>query len=216
MIRFKVCCITSVEEAALAIYSGASALGLVSNMPSGPGVISEEQIAEIACEIPPGVSTFLLTSLEDPIKIVQQHRKCRTDTIQLVDKLAIGAHKEIREQCPGTKLVQVVHVQDEGAIEDAVEVCGSVDAILLDSGNPDARERTLGGTGNTHNWTISAKIVEKVNVPVYLAGGLNRANAVAAIKQVQPFGLDICSGIRLKGKLDRTLLTEFANTVRKF
>ena len=216
MIRFKICCISSIEEAALAIYSGASALGLVSSMPSGPGVISEETIAEIAAEIPPGVSTFLLTSLQDPEEIVAQHKRCLTSTIQLVDKIPVGGHADIRAQLPGVKLVQVIHVRDEEAIEEAIEVAPVVDAILLDSGNPKAKLKTLGGTGKKHNWAISRQIVEKVEVPVYLAGGINANNAVAAVKEVQPFGLDICSGVRLKDRLDRNLLMRFANLVRKF
>lgn len=216
MIRFKVCCISSIEEAAMAVHAGASALGLVSNMPSGPGVISEKMIAEIASQIPPGISTFLLTSLEDPTEIIAQHRRCLTDTIQLVDKIPVGGHAEIRAQLPGVKLVQVIHVEDEEAIDEAIDVGGSVDAILLDSGSPKAKRKTLGGTGKQHDWRISAKIVEVARVPVYLAGGLNPDNVVAAIKQVQPFGLDICSGVRLKNKLDRNTLLAFANIVRKF
>jgi phosphoribosylanthranilate isomerase len=71
-VRVKICCISSPQEAELAIRSGASALGLVSEMPSGPGVISDDKILEIANHVPPGVASFLLTSKQDVASIVAQ------------------------------------------------------------------------------------------------------------------------------------------------
>src|SRR4051812_29145277 len=99
--RLKVCCIQDLDEARLAIRHGASLLGLVSAMPSGPGPIPEERIAEIAASTPPGVTTVLLTCATDPAAIAAQHRRCRTNAIQLVDALAEGAHRDLREALPG-------------------------------------------------------------------------------------------------------------------
>lgn len=94
--RFKVCCIASTQEAALAIRYGASALGLVSAMPSGPGVIAEELIAEIAASIPPGIATFLLSSATDADQLIDQVRTCRVNTVQLVDRVDSYVYDELR------------------------------------------------------------------------------------------------------------------------
>jgi len=107
----------------------------------------------------------------------------------------------------------VVHVTGEEAIERALEVVPNVDAILLDSGNPNLPERELGGTGRTHDWRISRRIREKVNVPVFLAGGLRPDNVAAAIQEVQPFGVDVCTGVRSEDCLDEAKLAAFFESV---
>ena len=214
--RVKICCINSIEEAKLAIEFGASALGLVSEMPSGPGVISDEVIFEIAKAVPPHIATFLLTSKTDSKKIIEQHKRLRTNTIQIVDELKTGTHKEIKEALPGINIVQVIHVQDEQSIDEAVKVSENVDAILLDSGNPNLEIKELGGTGRKHNWELSRKIRESIIVPVFLAGGLNYTNAKEAVETVSPFALDVCSGVRTNGNLDAGKLKMFFDEVNKF
>jgi phosphoribosylanthranilate isomerase len=209
MTRVKICCISSIEEAQLAVKYGASALGLVSEMPSGPGVISEESIIKIAAVVPPGISTFLLTSKQSVDEIIEQQRRCRTNTIQICDELIKGTHEELKEALPGIKIVQVIHVTGEDSINQAIEVSKNVDGILLDSGNQKLAVKELGGTGRTHDWIISKMIVDAVRVPVFLAGGLNAENVSDVIRQVQPFGVDVCSGVRTNGKLDEQKLKSF-------
>ena len=186
----------------MAIRHGASALGLVSQMPSGPGVIPEEAIAEIAQAIPPGVSSFLLTSRQDVPAIIAQQRRCPTNTLQICDRLVGGRYDDLREALPGIALVQVVHVTGEESVQEAVAVAPHVDALLLDSGNQSLPVKELGGTGRVHNWSVSRKIREQVNKPVFLAGGLRPENVAAAVRQVAPFGIDVCSGVRTDGRLD--------------
>jgi phosphoribosylanthranilate isomerase len=207
--RVKVCCIASIAEAQIAIRHGASALGLVSAMPSGPGVIAEKTIAEIASTVPPGVATFLLTSKRDADSIIAQQRRCRVNTLQLCDSVELGCHAKLRDALPGIALVQVIHVTGPESMDEAVSVAPSVDAILLDSGNQKLAVKELGGTGRKHDWRISRQIVEAVRVPVYLAGGLNPENVAEAVAQVRPFGLDICSGLRTDGKLDEEKVRRF-------
>lgn len=211
--RVKICCISSIEEANLAISLGASALGLVGNMPSGPGIISDSQIAAIAASVPPPIATFLLTSETTVAGIVSHHQKVNTTTIQLVDKLSEGTYSDIKKQLPSIKIVQVVHVVSEQSIDEALGLGENVDALLLDSGNPNLQIKELGGTGRVHNWTISRKIVEQSKIPVFLAGGLTPENVQRAIDTVQPFGLDLCSGVRSKGKLDPKKLERFMKIV---
>ncbi|HEX6738386.1 MAG TPA: phosphoribosylanthranilate isomerase [Vicinamibacteria bacterium] len=207
--RLKVCCIQSLAEARLAISHGASALGLVSAMPSGPGVIAEEAIAAIAAAVPPPVARFLLTSLEDPAAIAAQQRRLGTDTVQICDRLAPGAHAELRRALPGVRLVQVIHVGGEESLEEARAVAPHVDALLLDSGNQSLTVKELGGTGRRHDWSLSRRIREAVAVPLFLAGGLRAENVRQAIETVGPFGLDVCTGVRVDGALDEARLAAF-------
>lgn len=207
--RIKVCCIKSVSEAWTAIRAGASALGLVSHMPSGPGVIGEDKIGEIAKAVPPPIATFLLTSLTEPSAIAAQFQRCGTNTVQLCDYLKQGAHRELRALIPSARLVQVIHVLSEEDVQRAIDVAGEVDAILLDSGNTKLTVKQLGGTGCVHNWKLSRKIREAVQVPVFLAGGLSPENVSAAICEVGPFGLDLCSRVRTDDNLDPKKLAVF-------
>lgn len=212
----KVCCIQSVAEAHMAVSAGASALGLVSEMPSGPGVISEDLIARIAASVPPPLATFLLTSKRTAPDIIAQHRRCRTNTIQICDRLSHGACAELRKALPEIGLVQVIHVTDEGSVAEALEAAGRVDALLLDSGNPAATVKELGGTGRTHDWCLSRRIAGQAAVPVFLAGGLKPENVRQAFDAVRPFGLDVCSGVRDDGRLSAEKLARFIARTRDY
>ena len=205
----KICCICSAQEAEQAIAAGASAIGLVSAMPSGPGIIDEKQIAEIASAIPPPIATFLLTSLQTAEAIAEQHTRCRTTVLQLADHLPLDELRKLRAWLPGIKLVQVIHVTGPGSVKEAITVSGYVDAILLDSGNPNAAVKQLGGTGRTHDWRLSRIISHSVRTPLFLAGGLTPDNVSHAISTVSPFGLDVCSGVRTDGRLDPQKLRAF-------
>lgn len=212
--RIKVCCIQDEAEAWTAIRLGASALGLVSAMPSGPGVIPEPAIARVAARVPPGVATFLLTSLQDAAAIAEQHRRLRTTTVQIVDSLGSGSYADLRAALPGIGLVQVIHVTGPESLDEAIAVAPQVDALLLDSGNPALAVKELGGTGRRHDWSLSRRIRESVAVPVYLAGGLREHNVVEAIESVGPFGLDLCTGVRSDGRLDPAKLERFVAAAR--
>jgi phosphoribosylanthranilate isomerase len=211
--KVKICCISTAEEAKIAIDMNASALGLVGSMPSGPGVIDDSQIREIAQLTPPAVSTFLLTSEITAENIIDHHRRTLTSTIQIVDALHDNQYIQIRNTLPAVKLVQVIHVIDENSVEEAIRVSEFTDALLLDSGNPFLAIKELGGTGRIHNWKISRKIIEKVKIPVFLAGGLNAENIRQAIDEVQPWGVDICTGVRSNSRLDPRKLEIFMNQV---
>lgn len=212
--RIKICCIRNHAEAALAITHGVHALGLVSAMPSGPGVIDDAQIAAIAATVPPPVATFLLTALTDADAIIRQQRRCRCNTIQLVDAVPAGTHAQLRVALPGIALVQVIHVVDRNSVEEAVALAPEVDALLLDSGNPSLAVKELGGTGRVHDWALSRAIVERSGRPVFLAGGLRPDNVGDAIRTVRPFGLDLCNGVRVDGHLDAARLAAFVAAVQ--
>lgn len=212
--RIKICCITTKEEARMAINYGADAVGLVAKMPSGPGPIPDWLISEIAKTIHPPIASFLLTSEQSSEEIIHHAKRADTNTVQIVDELTSGTYNDIRISLPYLKIVQVIHVTGESSIDEAINVSEDVDALLLDSGNRSGQVKILGGTGNVHDWEISREIVKAVNIPVFLAGGLNPTNVRHAIKTVKPFGVDVCSGVRTNGKLDVTKLKTFIDSVR--
>ncbi len=211
--RVKICCISSVNEALTAIKYGASALGLVGKMPSGPGVIDDKLINEIAKIVPPPVSTFLLTSERNVEEVILHYKRVNTSTIQIVDELDNRQYQRLRDQLPNVKLVQVIHVIDNNSVTEAIEISGFVDAILLDSGNPNLSVKELGGTGRIHNWDLSKQIRESIKIPLFLAGGLNKDNVKQAIDYVKPFGLDLCSSVRSNGQLDEQKLEDFFSAI---
>lgn len=213
--RVKICCISSVQEAQAAISFGASALGLVAKMPSGPGPIADELIREIIATIPPPIASFLLTSRTDSKAIIEHQKLVNSNVVQIVDALTSGTYHDFRVEIPSIKIVQVIHVIDESNIDEALAAAEQVDALLLDSGNPNLSIKELGGTGRVHNWEVSRKIVEQSKVPVFLAGGLNAGNVRAAIDRMQPYGLDLCSGVRTNGSLDLFKLETFFNEINK-
>jgi phosphoribosylanthranilate isomerase len=212
--RVKVCCIASREEAAMAIDAGADLLGLVGPMPSGPGPIPLELAAEIARTLPPGVASVLLTSATELAALVEEVELVRPAALQLTDAVRPAVLQGLREEAPGTRLIQVLHVEDLCVVETARALAALVDGLLLDSGRPDAAVKELGGTGRVHDWRLSRLVVEAVNPPVFLAGGLGPRNIGSAIGAVRPFGVDLCSGIRANGKLDALLLDAFMRGVR--
>ena len=213
--RVKICCICSETEAELAIRCGANALGLVSDMPSGPGVIPEQRIAEIVHSIPPGVTSVLLTRHTTTTDIIAQQKFCGTNALQLCDKLSPTTHEELRLALPGISLIQVIHVSTVSDIEEAIKIAPLVDALLLDTGSRSDTMVELGGTGRTHDWSISHQICKSVKVPVFLAGGLNPGNVADAIRTVHPFAVDVCSGVRTNNQMDENKLAAFFNAVNQ-
>ena len=213
--RVEVCCIGSVEEAQLAIRYGAHAVGLVSAMSTGTGIIPDDLIREIARAIPSGSDSFLLTSRTRPEAIIDHQRGTSVTTIQLVDRVTPDDLAYAKDALPGVSIVQVVHVTGAAAVDEAISSATVADALLLDSGTPDGPERALGGSGRTHDWSISRQIIERVRCPVFLAGGLNPLNVTGAIHEVRPFGVDVCSGLRPQGPLDEALLSSFMSAVAR-
>lgn len=214
MTRLKVCCIQDRREIELAVRHGASAVGLVSAMPTDPGVLADDEMADLLGRVPEGTDAFLLTSETDVGKLVEQARRFRPDVLQLVDRLSPRAHEELRSRLPGLRLAQVVHVTGAHAMESAIRVASGVDMLLLDSGRPDAEEKELGGTGRTHDWSVSRRIRNRAEVPVWLAGGVRPENVAEAVRTVRPHGVEVCSGLRPDGELDGDALARFAATAR--
>jgi phosphoribosylanthranilate isomerase len=207
--RVKICCIQNYNEAMMAVRYGASAVGLVAAMQNDPRVLTEECIADIVARLPPGVASFLVTTHQEVEAIMAQQQRCHTNTVQLSDCLTDGTYHELRAAMPGVRIVQVIHVMGEEALQEALMVAPQVDALVLDSGSRDLPHKELGGTGRTHDWHISSRICHAVEVPVFLAGGLNSTNVADAIRLVRPYGVDLCTGVRTDGRLDEEKVQTF-------
>ncbi len=209
MVRIKICCIKNIPEAEMAIKHGVSALGLVSEMPSGPGVISDDEIEKIVLSLPPFVSSNLLTCKTEFNEISMQLKKCKTSTVQIVDRVDKNIYTQLRNDFPSTKIVQVIHVSGVDSVTEAVEISKYVDGILLDSGNQNLKIKELGGTGRIHDWKISRRIRDSISIPLILAGGLNAEKVKEAVRIVRPYAVDVCSGVRTNGVLDENKLVSF-------
>ena len=213
-VQVKICCIRSPDEAQLALSFGAAALGLVSEMPSGPGELPVETIRDIVDSVPNAVGTFLLTAVTDPDRLIEKARLCRVNTLQLWDPLAVTDYARLRADLPGVSIVQAIHVVDRSAVEEAIEAARQADALVLDSANPEVPYRWESQSGQTHDWEISREIVETVDCPVLLAGGLSAANVDYAVREVRPYGVDVCTGVRTDDVLDRRKVTSFFEALR--
>ena len=205
----------SVEEAELAISHGADAIGLVSQMPSGPGIIDDAMIRRIALGVPPPVASFLLTAAETADVIAEHVVRSAASTVQIVKHIDPAEHAKLTERLPTIRRVQVIHVEGADVLSLIPLYAPHVHAFLLDSGRPNAAAQTLGGTGRTHDWEISREFVATSPIPVFLAGGLKPENIADAIRLVRPHGVDLCSGVRTDGKLDAGKLGRFMEAVAR-
>jgi len=208
--RVKICCISSADEVATAVAAGADLLGFVAPPLGGLGVLPIEAIRPLIQLVPPGITPVLLTGLVDPDPISAQLAATRPGAIQLVKATTVATRRRLRARFPGLQLIQVVHVQGESSIDQALEASEASDGLVLDSKVADQ----LGATGTTHDWSVSARIVEAASVPVFLAGGLSAGNAAQARQQVRPFGLDLCSSVRTRGVLDAAKVRAFLAAAR--
>lgn len=211
--RIKICCIADAAELRQAVVAGADAVGLVGPMPSGPGAIPLERAAALARLVPPGVTSVLLSSRRSADELARDVLEVRPLALQIVDRVEAATRRALRRAFPWLRLVQVVHVEGPEAVEEARAAARDADALLLDSGRPAAAVPELGGTGRTHDWGIARAIVEAMPVPVLLAGGLVAENVAAAIRAVQPYAVDVCSGVRSAGRLDPAKLGAFMAAV---
>lgn len=161
------------------------------------------------------IATFLLTAETTADTISAHIRATRPTTVQVVSHIDPAQSARLAELEPYVRRVQVIHVEDNSALDLIPLYTPYVHAFLLDSGRPNATIAELGGTGRPHDWAISAAFVKASSRPVFLAGGLTHENVGVAMRQVRPFGLDLCSGVRTEGRLDPEKLAAFVRAVER-
>jgi len=173
-------------------------------------------IAEIAAFAPPPVATVLLTA-ETKAEAISAHIRVTNPTaVQIVAHIEPTESARLARLEPHVRRIQAIHVTGGEDALDLMDVYSPhIHAFLLDSGRPGEKIPVLGGTGRTHNWAVSSRFVQESTRPVFLAGGLTAENVGDALRQVQPFGLDLCSGVRTNGQLDAAKLATFMMAVRR-
>ncbi|NDA15489.1 MAG: phosphoribosylanthranilate isomerase, partial [Gammaproteobacteria bacterium] len=162
--KIKICCTANAEEALLARAAGATAIGLVGEMPSGPGVIGVEAAATIVRALPSDIDTFFLTSKVRADDIETELVRCGANTVQVVQHIDPREHERLQATLPHVRRVQVIHVENERALELVDAYAERVDAFLLDSGQTAGAKPQFGGTGSVHDWSISRQFVESTDL----------------------------------------------------
>ena len=210
MVKVKICGITNREDALAAIAFGADAVGFLVGQvhPTKSVFISAEAAGQIVAGIPPLCSTVLVTHLARPAEVLRAATAARVTTIQLHGDTDPGEANGIRMQLPNVKLYKAVHVLGETAIGEAQKLVGKVDGIILDTAIQETGQ--VGGTGQPHDWRVSRIIVQSIELPIILAGGLTPDNVREAIRLVQPYAVDVNSGVsHPDGTKDRRRLKRF-------
>lgn len=210
----KVCCIRSLDEARTAIKAGADAIGFVGIHPPTPRTIADELIHSITQEVSRSIATVLLTASTRAEVISNQLQRTITSSVQLSAKLETEELRKLAETEPEVTRIKVVHVEGSEALKAIDQYADAVDIFLLDSGSPNAASPVYGGTGQQHDWRVSAEFVKASPLPVFLAGGLTPQNVTKAIDQVRPAGVDLCSGLRTGDRLDYSKLAAFMNAIQ--
>ncbi|MGE5328340.1 MAG: phosphoribosylanthranilate isomerase [Deltaproteobacteria bacterium] len=190
--RVKICGIKRIEDALKAIEFGADAIGLLIKTQS-KNSIDENTAREIVRTLPPFCSSVMVVITTDIKEIVELSRYIGVTAIQLHGENSPEDILNIKRELPFVKIIKTLHVTNIETINNCKKYFKIADAILLDSTNFSGG--AVGGTGLTHDWSISRKIVEESPIPVILAGGLNPENVAEAVKIVEPYGVDVQSGV---------------------
>ncbi|MEU4316651.1 phosphoribosylanthranilate isomerase [Nocardia sp. NPDC024068] len=215
-VRAKICGIRSRADLDTAVDAGADAVGFISGTTHySEDVLTAEAAAQLSVITPPFVNRVLVTHLEDAHAILDLADRVDVDIIQvhgLVDRDTLRA---VHGAAHGRTIVRAVHVTGPDSLATARTVAADCDAVLLDSRTADR----LGGTGRTHDWSLSARIVRElagIGRPVILAGGLNSDNVDEAIEAVRPFGVDVNSGVETAaGDKDFAACAAFVKTAHE-
>lgn len=205
----KICGIRRLEDALAALAFGADGLGfLVGRKHHSPDFLDESDAAAIVAALPPNTSSVLVTHLADPDDIVTLATAIGVTIIQLHGDTSPAQAAVIKHRLPHIKTYKAIHVIDTESIDTAQQYATVVDAIVLDTVNLATDQ--VGGTGQTHDWSLSRQIVEQLPIPVILAGGLTPDNVGEAIRRVRPYGVDVNSGTKgCDGYKDHARLQRF-------
>ena len=205
--RTKICGIRNAADARVAIEAGASAVGfLVGITHLAEDKIDPSDAREIIRMLPPFVSSVMVTHLTEADQIVDLARQLNPTTIQIHDYVDPSVAEAVKKSLGWIKTIKAIPVVDRvEALELVKAYQGVCDALLLDS----VTKGRIGGTGKTHDWTISKEIIEASQLPVFLAGGLNPDNVAEAARFVRPYGVDVNSGVELHGYKDAALVRRF-------
>lgn len=193
--RVKICGIRRPEDALAAAQLGADAVGvLVGQVHPSTHFISAANARAILAMLPPFVSGVLVSHLSEPSELLALIDEVHPAAVQIHSPMAVDAVAQVRRLHPGLTLIKAVHCEQGNAVALVERYAAVVDGVVADSSNPSTGQ--VGGTGLTHDWTKTARLVQQSPTPVLLAGGLNPSNVQQAIATVNPWGVDVNSGVK--------------------
>lgn len=189
-VKVKICGNTKKEDIEHAIQSGTDAIGFIVGFPSTPRNLDLDTAYQLMKNIPTSIDRVVVTNEDDHNLLHNIAEKLPITAVQLIGELSYSP--EIKEIFPDTQLIKVVHAEPETIIQYALNFSKDYDTILIDTKIKDLP----GGTGLTHDWSLSRKAVTTIHpTPVILAGGLTPLNVEEAVKIVQPYMVDVSSGV---------------------
>lgn len=193
-VRVQIAGVSSLEEALAAERAGADALGFTLRLPTGVhDDLTEAKARSIIAALPPFITSVVITYVGAAREAVELCRYLGAGALQLHGELPVNDLPLIRAALPHLKVIRAVHVTGPEALAQARSLMRHVDALILDT--YDATTGRHGATGKTHDWCISQAIVSKSRIPVILAGGLTPDNVAEAVALVQPWGVDVHTGV---------------------
>ncbi|MFC7079571.1 phosphoribosylanthranilate isomerase [Halorussus caseinilyticus] len=213
MTRVKICGLTCDEDLRVAVEAGADAVGLLVDVPvDSPREIDPERAAELADAAPPFVTTVLVTMPATPERTVELARTVEPDAVQIHGEVGAGDLAYLTASVQA----QVLKVVDAADPEQARRYDELADGLLVDSVDDDG----AGGTGRTHDWERTAELAAELDSPVVLAGGLTPDNVDAAVRAVEPFAVDVASGVEDAaaagdGRKDPEAVAEFVANAKR-
>jgi len=193
-VRVKICGITREEDLAVAVAAGADAVGFLVGVPSSPRNLTLERAERLLKQVPVFVDSVVVTVPDSIDSLVKIYDRLKPTAIQIHGEKPFDA-TVIREKIRGARLIKTVYVKTGNATAAVIEDSKAFDAILLDS----FTSGRYGGTGMIHDWELSRQIKQVIEpTPLILAGGLKPENVKEAILTVQPYAVDVASGVELQ------------------
>jgi phosphoribosylanthranilate isomerase len=200
--KIKICGITNVDDALMAVELGADALGFIF-YPKSPRYIKVREAANICNALPPFVTKVGVFVDELEYEIEKALGECLLTALQFHGEEPPGFCQKF-----AAKSIKAVRMRDEASLRMAAEY--DVDALLLDT----YTESERGGTGKAFDWSLAVKAKE-IGPPIILSGGLTPQNVQEAIRKVEPYAVDVSSGVeREPGRKDPEKLRRFMEQVK--
>lgn len=213
--KVKICANTSIEEAQMCLDAKADIIGiLVGQEHASSDFVDKQKAKEICNYINKRCDVSLVTHLTDAKRIIELTEYIGNNIIQLHSDIKEEEVEKIKKRLPNIKLVRLIHVASDGTICTDYKKMKYVDYYLLDSFN--LKTNQVGGTGLTHDWKKSRELIELLDKPTFLAGGLNPNNVSLAINTARPYGVDVNSGCKNDfEKKDKEKVKQFVKNAKK-
>ncbi len=205
----KICANKSIEDAKMCLEAGADIIGiLVGQEHTSNDFVNKDTAKEINNYVNGKCDVSLVTHLTNADEIIELTKYIGNNVIQLHSDIDESEVEKIVKTLPEIKLVRLIHISNDGKICTNYKNMKYANFYLLDSFNLETNQ--VGGTGLTLNWNKSRKLIQILDKPTFLAGGLNPNNVEQAIKSAQPYGVDVNSGCKNdKGVKDKEKVKEF-------